>query len=229
MRVDCHRSTTPSPASTTATSAMTTASHTTTDGAEPSVTSSAYTQPLVLSAGATVRAATYAPEGGLLAAARSARVDDAALWARDGTALATCSGEPASRLQGARPAQGASPVYAVEIGNACWMWPMANLQGATRVAVTAEKLPWRYGDEARGAVVRGGHDGDVAIEIHLKNCDGPRLATLPIGHATPAGRQVRLEAKLSTPIAADVHALCVFATGDPRQGQWALGKLSFSK
>ena len=199
------------------------------DGAEPSATSSAYTQPLVLSAGATVRAATYSPEGGLLAAARSTRVDDTALWTRDGTALATCSGEPPSRLQGARPAQGASPVYAVEIGNACWMWPMANLQGATRVTVMAEKLPWRYGDEARGAVVRGGHDGDDAIEIHAKNCDGPRLATLPIGHATPAGRQVRLEAKLATPIAADVHALCVFATGDPRQGQWALGKLSFSK
>lgn len=201
----------------------------TTDGTEPAATSATYTQPLTLPAGTALRAATFAADGSVLAAARSTLLDEATLWSRDGTALETCSGEPPSRLQGARPARGPSSVYAVEIGNACWMWPAVDVQGAARITVTAEKLSWRYGDEARGAVVRDGHAADDAIEIHANRCDGPRLATLPLGHTKPSGGQVHLETNLSAPIAADVHALCVFATGDPREGQWALGKISFSK
>ncbi|MGE7137516.1 beta-N-acetylhexosaminidase [Luteibacter sp. NPDC031894] len=201
----------------------------TTDGTEPGPRSATYTRPLSLPAGTTVRAATFAPDGSLLAATRSTSLDEATLWSRDSAALQTCSGEPPSRLQGARPSHGASPVYAVEIGNACWMWPKADVQGATHVTVTAEKLPWRYGDEARGAAVRDSKGADDAMEIHANRCDGPRLATLSLGHAMPASGQVHLETTFSTPIAADAHALCVFATGDPREGQWALGKISFSK
>lgn len=201
----------------------------TADGTEPVASSATYTQPLTLPAGTTLRAATFAADGSLLAAVRSVRVDEATLWSRDGSALKTCSGEPPSRLQGARPARGPSPVYSVEIGNACWTWPMADVQGATRVSVTAEKLPWRYGDEARGAVVRGIHGGEDAIEIHANRCDGPTLATLPLGNTATSGDQVQRAASLSTRIPPDVRALCVFATGDPREGQWALGKISFSK
>jgi len=201
----------------------------TTDGTEPVATSAVYTQPLTLPAGSVVRAAAFAADGGALSGGRSLSLDDATLWSRDGAALETCTGEPPSRLQGAAPTHGPSPVYAVEIGNACWMWPAANLQGARRVVVTAEKLPWRYGDEARGAVVRAGGGADDAIEVHANRCDGPRLATLPLGHTLSEAGPVRREASFAAPVAADVRALCVFATGDPRQGQWAIGKLSFLK
>ncbi|SFW60494.1 beta-N-acetylhexosaminidase [Luteibacter sp. UNCMF366Tsu5.1] len=201
----------------------------TVDGTEPAANSPAYTQPLSLPAGTLLRAATFASDGSLLASVRSASLDEATLWSRDSSALETCSGESPSRLQGSAPARGPSPVYAVEIGNACWIWPVVSLQGATRVAVTAEKLPWRYGDEARGAVVHTGNGTGDAIEIHANRCDGPRLAMLPLGSVLPAGGSVRREANLPARIAADVHALCVFATGDPRKGQWAIGKLSFLK
>jgi N-acetyl-beta-hexosaminidase len=154
---------------------------------------------------------------------------NAAPLIRDSAALKTCSGEQPSRLQGARPASGASPVYAVEIGNACWMWPNANLAGSTHVSVTAEQLPWRYGDESRGAVARGRHGASDAVEIHANTCNGALLATLPLGADAQAGGQVRREAVLSTPMAQDTHALCITATGDPRKGQWALGQISFSR
>jgi hexosaminidase len=109
------------------------------------------------------------------------------------------------------------------------MWPQAKVQGATHVTVTAERLPWRYGDEARGAIVRDRHGSGDAIEIHADGCDGPRLAVLPLGSVAPTGSQVRSEANLATPVAANALTLCVFATGDPREGQWALGTISFSK
>ncbi|UPG95029.1 beta-N-acetylhexosaminidase [Luteibacter aegosomatissinici] len=201
----------------------------TTDGTEPGVHSPLYTQPFTQPAGTTMRAAVYAADGTLLAAARSIRLDDTTRYSRESTALQTCSGEPASRLQGAKSAGGTRPVYSVEIGNACWLWPQANVEGATRVTVTAERLPWRYGDEARGAIVRDRHGRGDAIEIHVNGCDGPPLATAPLAATAPSGGQVRREAKLSTPIGADAKALCVFVTGDPREGQWALGTISFSK
>lgn len=201
----------------------------TTDGTTPGPRSSLYTKPFTQPAGTTVRAATFDADGDTLAAARSTTLGDATLLSRDSDALRTCSGEPPSRLQGVRPARGASPVYAVEIGNACWMWPQAKVQGATHVTVTAERLPWRYGDEARGAIVRSRRGSGDAIEIHADGCDGPRLAALPLAPVAPTGGQVRSEANLAAPIAADPQTLCVFATGDPREGQWALGTISFSK
>ncbi|KJV35365.1 hypothetical protein VI08_08065 [Luteibacter yeojuensis] len=201
----------------------------TTDGSAPTATSPAYTQPLTLPAGTTVRAATFAADGTVLADARTVTVDDATLWRRDSAALRTCSGEPPSRLEGAKPKAGSSAVYAVEIGNACWLWPDAAVQGATHVSVTAEKLPWRYGDESRGAVVHDSHGAAAGFEIHANGCDGPRVAALPFAAGASASGSVHLEATLAAPIAAGKQTLCVFATGDPRKGQWALGKVSFSK
>ncbi|UPG90763.1 family 20 glycosylhydrolase [Luteibacter aegosomaticola] len=203
--------------------------HITTDGTEPTAHSPTYTQPLTLPAATTLRAATFATDGSVLAAARATTVDDATFMSRDSATLQTCSGEPPSRLQGARPANGDSPVYAVEIGNACWKWPDAALQGATHVSVTAERLAWRYGDERRGAIVRKGHSAGDALEIHTNGCEGPLIAALPFANAKATHGQVTLDGALSAPLPANAQALCVFATGDPRKGQWALGRLSFSK
>jgi hexosaminidase len=201
----------------------------TTDGSAPSAASPVYAQPITLAPGKTLKAATFATDGTLLAGARALVLDDTTAWRRDSAVLRTCSGEPPSRLEGAKPRAGSSNVYAVEIGNACWLWPDAAVQGATHVTVAAEELPWRYGDESRGAVVHGGHGAAGGFEIHAGGCDGPRLATLPFKASTQAPGPVTLEANLAAPVAAGARALCIFATGDPRKGQWALGTMSFSK
>jgi hexosaminidase len=65
------------------------------------------------------------------------------------------------------------------------------------------------------------------IQVHLDTCDGPLLATLPLAKAA--------QTKLQTTLTADIpathgrHTLCVFATGDPRAGLWALGKIELLK
>ncbi|MDF3982916.1 family 20 glycosylhydrolase [Luteibacter sp. PPL554] len=198
------------------------------DGSAPGEASPRYDQPLSLPDGTTLRAATFSPEGVTLSAARTQVLDATTTLSRDGAALSTCSGQPPSRLQGRRSGTGDSPVYAVDIGNACWRWNDAALQGATHVTITAERLAWRFGDEARGAVVRPDQGRVDAIEIHANACDGPRLATVALADAPAAGGAIRRDAAFA-PLGADVHALCVFATGDPRQGQWALGRIAFSK
>ncbi|PMQ03320.1 Beta-hexosaminidase [Dyella sp. AD56] len=201
----------------------------TTDGSEPTAQSTAHAQPLTLPGNTTLRAATFAEDGFELAAPRSQVLDEATLLSRDSSALATCSKQPASRLEGSMPTQGSRPVYSVDIGNACWLWPRASLGGVKQVVITAERITWRFGDEAKDAVVRRKTSAAGELEIHADSCTGPLLASLPLDGVAQAKGQVRLDAKVATPAGAGVHTLCVFATGDPRDGQWALGRVMFSK
>ncbi|GLQ97292.1 beta-N-acetylhexosaminidase [Dyella mobilis] len=201
----------------------------TTDGSNPDKQSPSYAGPFTLPGNATVHAATFAPDGFELAAARTQVLDETTLLSRDSNVLPTCSKQPASRLEGSRPAQGSKPVYAVDIGNACWLWPQAPLDGVKHVAITAERIAWRFGDESKDAVVRRKTSTAGDFEIHLDTCSGPLLARLPLESAAQAKGQIRLDAKLAAPVGAGVRNLCVFATGDPRDGQWALARMTFSK
>jgi len=201
----------------------------TTDGSEPGERSTAYTQPLTLQGKVTLRAASFAPDGSALAAPRTQVLDETTLLSRDGSALATCSKEPPSRLDGSQPAQGSRPVYAVDIGNACWLWPQATLSGVTHVAMTVEHITWRFGDEAKDAKVRRKTSAAGEFEIHADTCTGPLLARLPLDGAVQTKGQSHLDGKLATPVGTGVRNLCMFATGDPRDGQWALARVMFSK
>jgi hexosaminidase len=198
------------------------------DGSAPTSTSTPYARPLEFSAHGKVslRAATFAPDGFELAAPRTQVVDGATLLSRDGSQLASCSGQPGMRLGGARPAQGSRPIYDVDVGNMCWLWRHAPLENVTRVTLTVERLAWRFGDEAKDAVVRRKATAAGELELHADSCTGPLLATLPLAPAARARGQTTLNAKISTPNG--VHDLCIFATGDPRDGQWALARVAFS-
>lgn len=203
----------------------------TTDGSAPTAASTPYVRPLVFPAQGevTLRAATFAPDGFELAAPRTQGLDAATLLSRDGNDLVPCSHQPGMRLGGHRPAQGPRPVYKVDVGDMCWLWPQAPLEGVKRAALTAERVAWRFGDEARDAVVRPKASAAGEIEIHADTCTGPLLATVPLAPAAQAQGPTRLGADMSTPERAGVRSLCIFATGDPRDGQWALARMSFSK
>jgi hexosaminidase len=201
----------------------------TTDGSNPTDGSTPYSRPLTLPAKATLHAATFASDGFELAAPRTQVLDENTLLDREGSALATCSHEPASRLDGSHQGQGARPVYAVDIGNMCWQWPRAPLGGVRHVALTVERLAWRYGDESRHAVVYPKASAAGEFEIRADSCKGQLLASLPLEDAVHTKGQVHLDAKVAVPAGAGVHDLCVLATGDPRDGPWALARMMLSK
>ncbi|GLQ46025.1 hypothetical protein GCM10007862_10760 [Dyella lipolytica] len=201
----------------------------TTDGSDPTKQSAPYAQPLTLPGSATLRAATFAPDGFELAASRTQVLNETTLLSRESSALATCSSQPGTRLDGSRPAQGPRPVYSVDIGNTCWLWSQAPMDGITHVEMTVERMTWRFGDEAADAVVHHKASAAGEFEIHADSCTGPLLASLPLESAVQANGQIHLDAKVATPAGAGVRNLCVFATGDPRDGQWALARMAFSK
>ncbi|WP_430389888.1 beta-N-acetylhexosaminidase [Dyella sp. 20L07] len=201
----------------------------TTDGSNPNRQSALYAQPLTLPATTALRATTFAPDGFELAAPRTQLLDETTLLSRDSSSLATCSKQPSTRLDGSKPAQAQRPIYSVDIGNTCWLWPQAPLDGIKRVVMTVERMAWRFGDEAKDAVVRHKTSTAGEFEVHVDSCTGPLLARLPLGSAIQAKGQARLDANVAMPAGAGVHNLCVFATGDPRDGQWALARIVFLK
>jgi hexosaminidase len=199
------------------------------DGSAPTATSAQYVHPLEISAQGkvTLRAATFDPLGFELAAPRTRVLDAAALLSRDGSELASCSDRPAMRLDGNQEAaQGPRPVYKAAVGDMCWLWQRAPVQGVKQVTLTVARVAWRFGDEAKEAVVRPKASAAGEFEIHADSCTGPLLARLPLPSAVQGDGQRELKGTVSASNGA--RDLCIFATGDPRDGQWVIARLALS-
>ena len=203
----------------------------TTDGSAPTSTSTQYVGPLEFSAQgkSTLRAATFEPTGFDLAAARTYVLDGSTLLSRDGNELAPCSNQDEMRVGGSPPTQGPRPVYAADIGDMCWLWRRAPLQDIEQVTLTVERVAWRFGDEAQRAVVRPKAGAAGEFEIHADSCAGPLVARLPLAAAVRERGQTELNARVSASTEKDALDLCIVATGDPRDGQWVLARVVFSK
>ena len=132
------------------------------------------------------------------------------------------------RLDGRQPTQGPRPVYTVYVGDMCWLW-----RGAPRlaghVAVSVERVAWRFGDDAQAALVRPKASAAGEFEIHAGSCTGPLLARLPLAPAQRSGGQSELNARVSASRPDAARNLCILATGDPRDGQWVLARVAFSE
>jgi hexosaminidase len=203
----------------------------TTDGSAPTAASTRYVRPLefFVRGKVTLRAATFVPDGFELAAPRTQVLDAATLFRRDGSELASCSNQPGMRLDGNPPAQGPRPVYKVDPGDMCWLWRGTPLEGIEHVTLTVGRVAWRFADEARGAVVRPKANARGEFEIHANSCTGSLLARLPLPSAARGDGQYELNARVFTSQLSDARNLCIFATGDPRDGQWVLARVAFSK
>ena len=200
----------------------------TTDGSAPGMDSARYVAPLVFPAGSKVmlRAATFAPDGFELAAPRAKTIDLAATASRSGSQLETCSGQPSLRVAGNRTATGTSPVYAIVPGDMCWLWRNAPLDGVTRIDLTVGQVAWQFGDERAGAIMRPAASAAGEFEIRVDSCKGPLLTMLPLERAAGAAQQTTVTADV--PPRRDAGTLCIVATGDPTQGQWAIANVSLS-
>jgi hexosaminidase len=202
--------------------------HYTTDGSEPTATSSSYTQPIEFSPREkmALRATTFASDGSALSAPRSQRVDADALLTRNGSDLALCSdqSEP-MRVVGVGATKGPRPIYKSDVRNMCWRWPRVSLDNVNQVALTIGRVAWQFGDEAAEVVVRPQTGAASELDFHSDACDGPVLARVPLPPFVAA--PIDVTANVTT--AAGAHDVCVVATGDPREGVWTLAQIRFQK
>ncbi|TAM97142.1 MAG: carbohydrate-binding protein [Rhodanobacteraceae bacterium] len=176
-----------------------------------------------------MRATTFAPNGFELAEPRTQTIDAAALLTRNSDQLDTCKNQLVLRLEDDRPLRGKRPVYRIDIENMCWLWKAAPLDGAHMIELTVGNLPWNFQlwiDNVK-VVTRVKATPAGEFQIHLDSCNGPLLATLPLAAAMKSKLQTTLTA--SIPATRGTHDLCIFATGDPRDGMWAIGKMQLER
>ncbi len=195
------------------------------DGRDPGPQSPAYRQPLALTPPVLLKAAVFA-DGQALAPPSALALDPASAWTRADEALESCAGRLVLRLEDDGPVEGERAVYDVDIFDPCWRWKAAPLQGVTRVRVRAGRIPYYFRlahDEPhrRFAPARSPHG---EMDLHAGNCDGPRLASVPLPAAPGADGFVVLDAEFPAQ-AADAD-LCIRFTGDTRPRMWVLDQVT---
>ncbi|HWU77822.1 MAG TPA: family 20 glycosylhydrolase [Rhodanobacter sp.] len=185
----------------------------TVDGSAPDAHSPAYQEPFEVTLPVTVRAATFAADGSVLAAARERVLDRAHLLGFSGNAMPNC---PASdfrlRVQPLPDATSLAPVYAINVFNSCQLVPATLVEGVDAIHVEAVRLERNYAlaNDQRLVVSRPHSTPFGELVVHKDDCKGTVLASMPLPDPAHAARRFALHAVL--PVQQGEHAMCLIYT-----------------
>ena len=201
--------------------------HYTLDGSVPTPASPRYRAPFTVTLPVTVRAATFAADGSLLAAPRQRALDRAHLLSRLGNTLPNCPGSDFRlRVQPMPDATSTAPVYAINVFDSCQLFPATRMDGVTAIHVDAVRLERNYAlAHDQKLVVSRPHSTPFGeLVVHQDTCDGALLATLPLPDPVHGPRAFTLDAPL--PPRHGEHALCLIYTAPIDGPLYALGRVS---
>jgi hexosaminidase len=173
------------------------------DGSAPGPASPRYAGPVELAWGSEVRAAAFTRDGLPLSAPRTIRLDRHWLYARSSHRLPSCRDDGLRLRLPLLPDLGArdTPVYNVDLFDACWIYPDATLDAPTRLHVDLARLARNFGltrlQLARRTAHPAGTSGNrLLVRVRANACDGPLLASLPLPAGTAPGLRFSVEAPL---------------------------------
>ncbi|GAB2590569.1 family 20 glycosylhydrolase [Dyella jejuensis] len=199
----------------------------TVDGSDPDAHAPLYAQPFAVTLPATIKAATFAADGSVIAATRTRMLDRASLLSRLGVALSNCSGSDFRlRVQPTPDATSMAPVYAINVFDACQSFPQAPLDGVTAIHVDVVRLERNYAlaHDAKLVVSRPHRTPFGEFVVHRDRCDGPVLADLPLPDPARSNRRFALDGTL--PVQHGEHTLCLIFTAPTDGALYAIGRVS---
>ena len=84
------------------------------------------------------------------------------------------------------PVQGDRAVFLVDIMNPCWIFKGADLSKITGITVTVGQVPFNFqiGNDVKAIPLPKPQTSAGELEVRLDNCEGEKLATLPLAPAT---------------------------------------------
>lgn len=188
------------------------------DDSAPGPTSRAYVEPLMFSAPATVRAATFAGDREL-AAARTQRIDASAAARRYSDALKPCNDSLLLRLEGSTDGRSPAPLYNVNLMNPCWIYPQVDLGATARIDVRIGALPYFFQlwHDTNKVVMYAPSSGVDELQLRQDVCSGPPLAVVPLGDSRSARTlSVMLDRQ------AGVHDVCMVFATSKRDPLWLI-------
>jgi hexosaminidase len=197
------------------------------DGSAPDLHSPLYSAPFKVSLPSTIKAATFAPDGSTLAGVRTRVLDQANLLSRDGSELANCPGSDFRlHVQPMPDATSMAPVYAVNLFDACQLFPTVRMDGVASIHVDAVRLERNYAlaHDIKLVVSRPHRTPYGELVVHRDRCDGPVLASMPLPDPAHAERGFALDANVSPQHGN--HRLCLIYTAPTDGPLYALGRVS---
>ena len=201
--------------------------HYTLDGSVPGLQSPLYQSPLTVTLPITVRAVSLAADGTALAAPRERILDRASLLGLSGNELPNCPGSNFRlRVQPMPDATSLAPVYSINVFNSCQLYLATPMDGVTAIHVEAVRLERNYAlAHEQKLVVSHPHSTPFGeLVVHLDQCDGTVLASLPLPDPAHSARRFALHAAL--PALRGEHALCLVYTAPIDGPLYALARVS---
>ncbi len=197
------------------------------DGSMPGRDSPEYRAPFAAKLPVTVRAVTLAPDGSMLAAPRERVLSRAALLSLGGNQMPNCPGSDFRlRVQPLPDATSPAPVYSINVFNTCQLYPATPMDGLASIHVDAVRLERNFAlaHEQKLVVSRPQATPFGELVVHLDQCDGPVLASMPLPDPAHSARHFALDATL--PAQHGEHALCLIYTAPTDGPLYALDRVA---
>ena len=123
------------------------------------------------------------------------------------------------------PASG--PSNSVDIFDACWIWPQANLATTAAIDVDVGSIPYNFQlwNDARHVRLRKASTASGELQIRRGGCTGKPWLTLPLKTAVSNIGQTTLRATVPAKAKAGVDDLCFVVTRPNTKTLWVVGEV----
>jgi hexosaminidase len=195
----------------------------TTDGTAPSAASQLYSGPLALDTATRLRAVSLLGDRPMTGAI-DRTIDAVAARTRTSRELETCSKGYLLDLEDDYPAAGPRAHFLTNASDACWIWRSAPAEGARSIAISVGQLPFNFqiGADRERIKFRPPATPAGEFEVRSGTCNGPVVATLPLGPAATNPGVTRLTAPLKPGTTGD---LCFTYTARSVEPLWVIDKV----
>ena len=197
----------------------------TVDGSAPSARSAAYSGPLMLKPGTKLAAQAF-DDGRPLGAAKRWVISNALPRTRTTSQMELCGNAIPLRIVDDGPTAGKRLVHWVDVMHPCWIWRGAPLSDARRIVAEVGQLPFNFsiGDDINKIKFPPSATPAGELEVRRDGCDGPLIATIPLGAATKTSGVAQVTGPLLPQDGA--HDLCMTFTQKGLDPYWVLDRLT---
>lgn len=140
--------------------------------------------------------------------------------------LKTCTNKLVLNLEDDAPVAGDRAVFLVDIMEPCWIFEGADLTRIRSISANVGQFPFNFqiGKDRDAIRLRPPQSPDGELEIRMDDCDGERIAAMPLRPAVANSGVTRLPAAAIAPRAGR-HDLCLAFTGRDIDPMWAIDSI----
>lgn len=161
-----------------------------------------------------------------LASPRMWTIEPQLAHTRSASEMELCGNAIPVRLEDDGPTDNVRLIHWVDIMHPCWIWHAASLDGAKRLIALVGQQPFNFsiGNDVEKIRFRPPVTPAGELEVRRDNCDGPLLASIPLGRATRSSGDTWVSGTIAPQ--KGQHDLCMTFTQKQLDPFWVLDRLT---